>query len=413
MLVFALAVGTALVVSFLCSVSEAVLLTVRHSHVEALQGTRAGQILRQFKREIDVPIAAILILNTVAHTAGASLAGATFSEVWDESKLWVFTSVFTVAVLLFTEIVPKTLGVALAERLAVPVAYGVQLMTLVLWPVIIVTRSLSRAITRGEKTPVTSLEEIRLLAALGLSEGVLQKGVAGMIEGTVRLRELRARDVMVPRTGMVFLSGARSLDENLRLAKETGHSRFPFTRSGNPDELDGVVLVKDLLFQLEATPGEPHWESLLGRLQVVPDSMPLEPLLQTFREQRRHLALVVDEYGGTQGLVTMEDVLEEIVGEIEDEYDRVNSFIVKRADGSLLCRGWAETRKVFEALGLSVETDAVSVGGFVSEKVGRVPRAGDIVRADGVEFRVLIASPRRAESIEVRRVAPSLLPPPT
>jgi CBS domain containing-hemolysin-like protein len=412
MLVFALAVASALVVSFLCSISEAVLLSVRHAQIEALHGSRAGQILRRFKREIDVPIAAILILNTIANTAGAAIAGASFSEVWDPSKLWVFTLCFTVAVLMFTEIAPKTLGVALAGRLAAPVAYGVQVMIVALRPIISVTRLLSRALTRGEKAPVTSLDEIRLLAALGRSEGVLHKGVAGMIEGTVRLRELRARDVMVPRGGMMCLSGARSLEENLRLAQETGHSRFPFTHSGNPDQLDGIVLVKDLLFQLQATPGEPNWDSLLGKLQVVPDSMPLEGLLQTFREQRRHLALVVDEYGGTQGLVTLEDVLEEIVGEIEDENDRVHSFIVKRADGSLLCRGWAETRKVFEALGLGVETDSVSLGGFISETVGRVPRAGDVVRADGVEFRVLIASPRRAESIEVRRVAPSLLPPP-
>jgi CBS domain containing-hemolysin-like protein len=412
MLVFALAVATALVVSFVCSLCEAVLLSVRHAQVEALQGTRAGQILRRFKREVDAPIAAILILNTVAHTAGASVAGASFAHVWDESQLWIFTTVFTIAVLLFTEIVPKTLGVTLAARLAVPVAYGVQLMVTILRPIIFVTGLVSRMLTSRERAPVTSLEEIRLLTALGRSEGVLQKGVAGMIEGTVRLRELRARDVMVPRGNMVYLSGARSVEENLRLAMETGHSRFPFSLSGNPDQLDGIVLIKDLLFQLQATPGQPHWETLLGKPLVVPVSMPLERLLQTFREQRRHLALVVDEYGGTQGLVTMEDVLEEIVGEIEDEYDRVHSFIVKRADGSLLCRGWAETRKVFEALGLGVETDSVSLGGFIAEKVDRVPRAGDVVRADGVEFRVLIASPRRAESIEVRRVAPSMMPPP-
>jgi magnesium and cobalt transporter len=210
---------------------------------------------------------------------------------------------------------------------------------------------------------------------------------------------------------MALLSGARSIDENVKQALHTGHSRVPFSRTGNPDEIDGIVLIKDLLAQLYETPGEPDWDLLLGKPLVVPVSMPLERLLQTFREQRRHLALVVDEYGGTQGLVTLEDVLEEIVGEIEDEYDRVNPFIVKRADGSLLCRGWAETRKVFEALGLVVDTDSVSIGGFVAEMVGRVPRVGDVVRADGVEFRVVLASPRRAESIEVRRVAPSLMPP--
>jgi CBS domain containing-hemolysin-like protein len=134
--------------------------------------------------------------------------------------------------------------------------------------------------------------------------------------------------------------------------------------------------------------------------------MPLERLLQTFREERRHLALVVDEYGGTQGLVTLEDVLEEIVGEIEDESDRVNPFITKRADGSLLCRGWAETRKVFEALDVEDDTEAVSIGGFVAERVGRMPRVGDVVRHGTLEIRVLQASARRAEAVQVRRTEP-------
>jgi putative hemolysin len=115
---------------------------------------------------------------------------------------------------------------------------------------------------------------------------------------------------------------------------------------------------------------------------------------------------VLDEYGGTQGIVTLEDVLEEIVGEIEDESDRVHRFIVKRADGSLVCRGWAEARKVFELLQVDAEFDSVSIGGCVAELVGRVPRVGDVVHFHGLQMKVTHASPRRAERIEVRRAEP-------
>lgn len=406
MLTFVAAVTSALLFSFLCSISEAVLLSVRHSQVEALGKTRAGVILREFKREIDVPIAAILVLNTIAHTMGASLAGASFTDVWEERHLPIFTVVFTIAVLLFTEIIPKTIGVAAADRLAAPVALFVRMLIFLFYPVLFLTRQVSRLLRRGTEAPVTSLEEIRLLASLGRSEGVVRKNMAAMIEGAVALRELKARDVMVPRGGMSFLSKEDSIEDNLRIVRQSGHSRFPFTPTGNLDDINGVVLTKDLLFQLSDRPGEaPDWDSLLTKALVVPASMPLEGLLQTIRDERRHMAVVVDEYGGTQGLVTLEDVLEEIVGEIEDENDRVNPFIIKRADGSLLCRGWAETRKVFESLDVRYTNEAVSIGGLVAEEVGRVPRVGDALSYNGLELKVLHASPRRAETVEVRRVA--------
>lgn len=407
MVVFGFAVALALTLSFIAALSEAVLLSVRHAQIEALGKTTAGEILRRFKREIDVPIAAILVLNTIAATAGASITGATFVAVWDESQLWIFTVCFTTAILLIGEFLPKTLGVALADQLAVPVAYIVRALVIVLSPILLVTRTMSRLLSRGRQTPITSLDEIRLLASLGHSEGVVRKNMAAMIEGAIALRELKARDVMVPRGGMSYLSADRALADNLRVVRQSGHSRFPFTATGDPDDINGVVLTKDLLFAVHENPKEVNWESLCTKPLVVPASMPLERLLQTFREERRHLALVVDEYGGTQGLVTLEDVLEEIVGEIEDESDRVNPFITKRADGSLLCRGWAETRKVFEALDVEDDTEAVSIGGFVAERVGRMPRVGDVVRHGALEIRVLQASARRAEAVQVRRTEPS------
>lgn len=407
MLVFTVAVSSALVFSFFCSISEAALLSIKHSQIEALGKSRAGRLLSGFKKEIDVPIAAILILNTVANTTGASVAGAAFVDVWDESKLWIFTATFTLSVLIFAEIVPKTLGVVFAGRLAVPVAYGVRFLIFIFRPLLAVTRTISSRLRTHSDAPVTSLDEIALLASLGRSEGVLRQNTASIIEGAVALRELRARDVMVPRGAMAIISGERELEDNLRTIRQTGHSRFPFSPTGEPDDISGVVLTKDLLFQLHETPDLKGWDRLVTKAFVVPASMQLERLLQTFREKRRHLAIVVDEYGGTQGLVTLEDVLEEIVGEIEDENDRVNLAIVRRSDGSLLCRGWAEVRKVFEALGVEdEETDAVSVGGIVSDRVGRVPRSGDIVKYAGLEWHVIDASARRAETIEVRPLPP-------
>ncbi len=415
MIVLIIAVATSLVASFLCSISEAALLSVSRAQIEAIGDTRAAAIMRRFKNEIDVPISAIVVLNTFANTIGGAISGAKYVEMYGDHTLLAFSVVFTVAILLISEIVPKTMGVLFAGTLATPVAFFVAGLITLLRPILFMTRAVSGLLRRGRVQPVTSIEEIRLLASIGRTEGVLTERTADMIEGATALRELTAYDVMIPRTGVVFVAGDRTLEENLAIARLSGHSRFPYTPDGDLDKVEGIVLIKDALFRQREEHDRLDWKQLLGPLVVVPSSMPLERLLRTFQEERRHLAMVVDEYGGFQGLVTLEDVLEEIVGEIEDESDRVDPYIVRRPDDSLVCRGWAETRKVFELLGLEDEDiEMVTIGGFVAELVGRVPRTGDEVDYADYRFTVLRATARRAERIEVRKVPPgaSLRPPP-
>jgi CBS domain containing-hemolysin-like protein len=403
MLALTLTVLWSLIVSFFCSVAESVILTVSHAQIQALGKSRAAVILRQFKREIDVPIAAIVAFHTVAHTVGASVSGAMFVDVFDEQKLWVFSLVFTLLVLVFSEIVPKTLGVTYVAEFAVPVAHGVRVLVFVLRPMIWITSLFARLLRRGTEQPVTSIDEIRLLVAFGRNEGALGGRLADMIEGAARLKELTAYDVMVPRSLVTFLSGQRSLDENIQVIERSGHSRFPYSADGNLDTAEGIVLIKDMLFVMRGG-GEVDFASLVSAPLVVPTSLPLERLLRTFQEERRHMAFVVDEYGGTQGIVTLEDVLEEIVGEIEDESDRVDPSILRRAPGVFVCRGSAETRKVFELLGLVGDTEMVTLAGLMTELIGRVPRVGDTIEWEAHRFTVLRASARRAERIEVRRL---------
>ncbi len=404
MLTLALVVLWSLGVSFICSVAEAVVLTVSHAQIQSLGKTRAAAILRHFKREIDLPIAAIVAFHTVAHTVGASVSGAIYVDVFDERSLWVFSTIFTLLVLVFSEILPKTLGVIFAKEFAVPVAFVVSGLVVILRPLLWLTNIFARLLRRGGQAPITSMEEIRLLVASGRSEGVLGTRVADMIEGAARLRELTAYDVMVPRALVVFLSGEQTLEQNLAVIRKSGHSRFPFTPDADLDNAKGVVLAKELLFGLRDT--ETVSLSEIARpMIVIPATTPLERLLRTFQEERRHLAVVVDEYGGTQGLVTLEDVLEEIVGEIEDESDRVDPSIVRRGKDVIVCRGLAETRKVFELLGIEESTESVTMAGFVAELVGRVPQAGDAVDQGGFRYTVIRASARRAERIEVRKLS--------
>jgi len=413
MIVFVFAVGTALVVSFLCSIFESVLLSIGHAHVEGLarSGSKAGLLLRDYKRNMDAPIAAILIANTVAHTIGASVAGASYGEVFAQDTLWIFTIVFTLAVLLFTEIVPKTLGVSHAGSLAAPVAYGIRIFSLALRPLVFVSEHLSKLLRGGRENPVTSLEEIRLLAVLGRDEGVVGARIATMIQGAAELRDLRAKDVMVPRRFVHALAADDTRQDVLDRIGRERYSRYPFTPNGRLDDATGVVLVKELFAWAHTHPDEPiDWEALTTEALVVPETKALTELLRSFQDSRRHMAFVLDEHGGVAGLVTLEDVLEEVVGEIVDESDHEDDAITPLRGGELLVAGNLETRKLREHLGLerSEEHEAQSVGGLAFEALGRPPRRGDVI--DWCDRRLEVVRAGRFFARELRLSAPPVVP---
>jgi CBS domain containing-hemolysin-like protein len=406
---FIAAVSTALIVSFICSIFESVLLSINTAEVESLaaSGAKAGRLMRQFKERIDVPIAAILIVNTIAHTIGAAVAGASYQNVFDPSTLWIFSIVFTLAVLLFTEIIPKTLGVTHAAQLATPVAYGIQAMIIVLKPAVAVTEKISTMLRGKVDKPITSIEEIRLLAQLGRSEGAVGPRTAGIIVGATQLRDLRADDVMLPRQQIVYLSGMESTETIVERLRESRHSRFPFTPTDSIEQFSGIVLAKELLLQLDASKnGVIDWTGLVREPLIIPEYQPLNMLLKTFQEANKHMALVVDEYGQCMGIVTIEDVLEEIVGDIVDESDIEAESMVQRIDDRLEVDGRFELRHL--AGMLSTEWDpterAHNLNGLVTEKLGHLPKVGDTIEWHGHRIEVLAASDRRAEKLLVKKI---------
>lgn len=315
-------VGIALVVSFVCSILEATLLSTTPSYVRMLATENPGSAgrLKRLKDDIDRPLAAILTLNTFAHTIGAAGAGAQAAKVFGDGAVGVFSFVLTLAILLLTEIIPKTLG-ATYWRGLLPLAVRVlPPMITVMYPLVVLSQGVSRLLSRGEKQSDVSRDEFVAMAEMGAEQGVIEDRERRILEHLFRFRTLHARDVMTPRTVLVSYPQEQTV-------RETVAGGLPFSRlpvyAGDRDHITGYVLEDEVLEHHAANADEVTLADLRRDVLTVPDSLPLPDLFDRLLARREHLALVVDEYGGTAGIATMEDIVETLLGlEILDEGDR-------------------------------------------------------------------------------------------
>jgi CBS domain containing-hemolysin-like protein len=318
------ATGFALIVSAMCSIFEAALYSVPVSHIEVLtkSGKRSGRLLKKLKTEIHRPITAILTLNTVANTMGAAVAGASAAAFFGEQYLALFSVFFTVAILLFSEILPKTMGVAYCRTIAPVIAFPLEGLVRLLSPVIWLIQSITRLIpTKGEELLI-SAEEIQATVALSRASGKIDLQQEKTISNILALREKTVRQAMTPRTVTFSLSEHLTVGEAMQLKDKWNlHSRAP-VYDADPDDVVGIVLSKEIL--LSASEGKDHLRlaELMHPVHFVPESAPLNKILMDFFEKRSHLFVVVDEYGSVTGVISLEDIIEEIMGqEIMDESD--------------------------------------------------------------------------------------------
>jgi CBS domain containing-hemolysin-like protein len=322
-------VALALVVSFLCSIAETVLLSITPAYIESLRSVDAKaarhlQVLRQEK--VDRPLAAILTMNTIAHTVGAIEAGAQSAILFGSAWVGVFSAVMTLMILFFSEIIPKTLGALYWPRLVrVTVAY-IRALILGLYPLVLASEWLTKLITRDKKMHCFSREEFVAMADLGEQVGEIDPRESQIIQNLFRFRSLKATDIMTPRTVVSALPETMSISQAQEAVQHIRFSRLPVYRD-DIDSVTGFVLRYDVLLQTEGEDQEATLQLCRRELRVVPELMELPALLDVLLAQRQHIALVADEYGGTKGLVTLEDVIETLLGtEIVDEMDSVSDM---------------------------------------------------------------------------------------
>ncbi len=340
----------ALVFSFLCSVAEAVLLSITPSYIAGLRAEKPKRaaLLKQLKQDnVDRSLAAILTLNTIAHTVGAIGSGAKATVVFGSAWFGLFSAVMTLMILFLSEIIPKTLGAIFWRNLAGATAVFVRGLILALYPLILISERLTKLIARGRSVHVFSREEFIAMAHIGEKAGHLNEDESRIIRNLFRLESLKASDIMTPRTVILAVRQDMTVSEAMEAIAHTPFSRLPLYHTGL-DDITGFILKGDMLLSKAQDQGEVKLETLKRDLQTITGAMPLSDLLELLLDHRQHIVLVVDEYGGTQGLVTLEDVVETLLGtEIVDEADTIEDM------QALARRQWA---KRAQALGL--ETDA-------------------------------------------------------
>lgn len=323
------AVFFTLVISFLCSIMEAVLYSISTSQVEMLKknGHRSADLLTSLRADINRPITAILTMNTIANTVGPTLAGVAAVSVLGKENLIPFSAFFTISILLFSEIIPKTIGVTYKVQLAPHMARPLTLMVTILQPVIWLCQVVTRLIPQNTEAGQVSADELRTIAALSLQSGEIEADQERVINNILELNDKIVREVMTPRTVTFALEQDMSVAETMKL-KETlrMHSRIPLYRK-NLNDIVGIVLYKDILLAAAEQHHDRELSQLMTPVHFVAETSPLNRVLMDFFERHQHLFVVVDEYGAMTGVISLEDILEEIVGrEIMDESDKARNM---------------------------------------------------------------------------------------
>ena len=328
-LIFVVA-GATLLASFVCSLFEAGLYAISASKVELLRErrVRGARRLARLREDVEEPIAAILTINTVAHTIGAAWCGAMVGEQYGGSAVGVFAVVFTILVLGLTEIVPKSLGVRYADRLGPLIAGPIHLMIWITWPVVKVVKLAMGKLSGGSGPQVPSEDEVLVLSRLAARGGAVRPDEHRWVQNALRLDRVSAGELRTPRTVVETLEAGVALRELVGHLESWVHSRVPVTDGDDPDRVIGLVHRREVLDTALRRPDEDLMvRDLLRPIRFVPEFMRAHALLELFISEREHMVAVMDEYGGFEGVATLEDVLECLLGtEIVDEHDEVEDM---------------------------------------------------------------------------------------
>ena len=336
-----------------------------------------------------------LIANNVVNISASALASGIALEIFGAGAVVAVVPVMTVLIVIFGEILPKSAAMVYSENVLIVAAPILRVLAVVISPVAWLMKKCVTAIgfvlhiNLGSQQVFVTRDEIEQLVKIGEESGALEANERRMIDGIIDFDETRVREIMIPRTDMIAIEAASTLEEAVKVFIDEGHSRIPVYEE-SPDNIIGILYVKDTLKNLSAGDLSSGVKDLLRKPIFVPETIRTAELLENMRREHIHIAVIVDEYGGVAGIVTMEDILEQIVGEIQDEYDEESPEIQKLDDGSYLVQGIMSLDALNDELGTDFRSDdAETVGGLVLTISGSFPDEGEIFHYEGWTIRVM------------------------
>ena len=318
-------ISIALGISFLCSVWEATLLATPVSHIELLveQGSQPGLIMQGLRQNVERPISAILTLNTIAHTVGAAGAGAEATAIFGSEFFGIISAVLTLLILVFSEIIPKTIGAVYAKQLTPFTAYSLRILLFVFAPAVYAFEFITRAMRPSEDAPTVTRSELQVMARISAQEGGIQERDNRIVSNLLQLQDVQIETIMTPRTVVLMFQKDMTVGEVIKQHKIIPFSRIPIYNE-TADDIKGYVLRHEIYKRVAADEHHVKLESIAHEIYVVPETNSVAQVLDEFIAKQDHIFVVIDEYGGTSGLITLEDTVETLLGiEILDESDRV------------------------------------------------------------------------------------------
>ncbi|SCG84191.1 putative hemolysin [Proteiniborus sp. DW1] len=397
-----------LMLSAVFSASETALMTLSKIRIRKMveDNVKGAITIEKLVKNPNKLLSAILIGNNVVNIGASALATSIAIDVYGNKGVGIATGVMTLLVLIFAEITPKSMAAQNSEKFSLRLAKFVYAITIILNPIVVFLTRLTNLIIRllGGKVegnqPFITEEELRTIVSVGHEEGLLEGEERDMIYNVFEFKDSQVRDVMTTRTDMVAVEVDSSYWDVLNIFKQEQFSRIPVYEN-TTDNMIGILYVKDLLF-LEDSKDEFDLRKYMREPYFTYEFKPTTELFEEMRTNRVHMAIVLDEYGGTEGLVTIEDLIEEIVGDIEDEYDKQIDEIQVIKEDEYLVYGSIRIEEVNEMIGTSIESeDFDSIGGFVMGVLGRLPEAGEAVEYENVKFIAETVNKNRIEKLRI------------
>jgi Mg2+/Co2+ transporter CorB len=356
-------------------------------------------------------IGALLLGNNLANITASAIATAALIKIFGDSGAVIASGIMTIIILIFAEVLPKTYAIAYPERVALAVAPIMRVIAAILGPVVLTVEFIVRHTLKlfgvnidDDAGVLSAHDELRGAIALHHKEETLIKTDRDMLGGILDLKDLEVADIMIHRTKMKTLNGGQSFKELISEMLESPHTRMPVWK-GNPDNIVGVMHAKTLFAALQKANGDSSkikLDDVMSPAWFVPDTRPLEDQLNAFLRRKVQLALVVDEYGEVQGLVTLEDILEEIVGDIKDEFDGVATGVRKTRDGSYVVDGTVPIRDLNRSFDWRLpDEEATTLAGLVIHEARMIPEQGQAFSFHGFRFEVLKKRKQQVTSLKV------------